>query len=71
MGSRGAAASRGGSVAGRTTMETDGAGELCSRLAARYWDLGDPVRAAYLATMLSSELVRVVLHPEDVRRFAY
>jgi nitroimidazol reductase NimA-like FMN-containing flavoprotein (pyridoxamine 5'-phosphate oxidase superfamily) len=33
------------SVAGRTTMEPDGAHDLSARLAARYWDLDDPARA--------------------------
>ncbi|MDG4829071.1 pyridoxamine 5'-phosphate oxidase family protein [Solwaraspora sp. WMMD1047] len=59
------------SVAGRTTIETDGAHDLAARLAARYWDLGDPVRAADLAGILAEEQVRIVLHPENVRRYAY
>jgi nitroimidazol reductase NimA-like FMN-containing flavoprotein (pyridoxamine 5'-phosphate oxidase superfamily) len=59
------------SVAGRTTVQTDGAHELAARLAARYWDLDDPVRAADLAAILAEEQVRVVLHPEAVRRLAY
>jgi general stress protein 26 len=59
------------SVAGRTTIETDGAHELVSRLAARYWDLDDPVRAADLAEILAADQVRLVIHPEAVRRFAY
>ena len=58
------------SVTGRTTVETDGAHDLVSRLAARYWDLDDPVRAADLAEMLSGDWVRVILHPEAVRRYA-
>ena len=33
------------SVAGRTTVEPDGAHELAARLAARYWDLDDSTRA--------------------------
>src|SRR3954452_12532277 len=37
------------SVAGRATIEPDGARELCARLAARYWDLADPIRAKDLA----------------------
>ena len=57
------------SVAGRTTQEAGGAHELCSRLAARYWDLDDPGRADDLAAMLAGELVRVVIHPETVRRY--
>jgi general stress protein 26 len=58
------------SVAGRTTIESDGAHELCSRLAARYWDLGNPARAAGLAEILAAEQVRVVIRPETVRRYA-
>lgn len=58
------------SVAGRTTVETDGAHDLCARLAARYWDLDDPARADDLAEMLAGEWVRIVIHPETVRRYA-
>jgi nitroimidazol reductase NimA-like FMN-containing flavoprotein (pyridoxamine 5'-phosphate oxidase superfamily) len=56
------------SVAGRTTIETGGAHDLAARLAARYWDLDDPVRADELAAILAADQVRVVLHPETVRR---
>lgn len=56
------------SVAGRTAIETDGAHDLASRLAARYWDPTDPVRAGELAAILAAAQVRVVLHPETVRR---
>ncbi|MGI5189686.1 pyridoxamine 5'-phosphate oxidase family protein [Promicromonospora sp. CA-289599] len=59
------------SVAGRTTVETEGAHDLSSRLAARYWDLTDPTRAAQLAGILATEQVRVVIHPETVHRYAY
>ncbi|MBD3003087.1 pyridoxamine 5'-phosphate oxidase family protein [Streptomyces sp. 5-10] len=59
------------SVAGRTTVEPEGAHELCTRLAARYWDLDDPVRADDLAGILATEQVRLVIHPETVRRFTY
>jgi len=59
------------SVAGRTTVETDGAHDLCSRLAARHWDLDDPVRAEDLAAILADDQVRVVIHPETVHRYAY
>ncbi|MET8458948.1 MULTISPECIES: pyridoxamine 5'-phosphate oxidase family protein [Streptomyces] len=57
------------SVAGRTTLEADGAHELAARLAARYWDLDDPGRAEDLAGMLAVEQVRLVIHPEKVSRF--
>ncbi|MDR7382421.1 pyridoxamine 5'-phosphate oxidase family protein [Promicromonospora iranensis] len=59
------------SVAGRTTVETDGVSDLASRLAARYWDLDDPARARSLAAILGSELTRVVIHPETVYRYGY
>jgi PPOX class probable F420-dependent enzyme len=57
------------SVAGRTTILTDGAHDLVTRLAARYWDLDDPTRSEALAAMLGSGWVRVVIHPEAVSRY--
>ncbi|MFE4534509.1 pyridoxamine 5'-phosphate oxidase family protein [Streptomyces scopuliridis] len=57
------------SVAGHTTVEPDGAHELCARLAARYWDLDDPTRADALAGMLAEDQVRLVIHPETVSRY--
>ncbi|MET8853984.1 pyridoxamine 5'-phosphate oxidase family protein [Amycolatopsis sp. NPDC004625] len=59
------------SVTGRVSIEADGAHDLAARLAARYWDLDDPVRAADLEAMLKAEQLRLVIHPETVRRFAY
>jgi len=59
------------SVAGPVTVEADGGHDLASRLAARYWDLDDPARAADLAGILAEEQVRLVIHPESVRRYAY
>jgi len=59
------------SIAGRTTVETDGAHDLAARLAARYWDLGDPVRAGELDALLSEEQVRIVIHPDTVHRYTY
>ncbi|MBV2364379.1 pyridoxamine 5'-phosphate oxidase family protein [Streptomonospora nanhaiensis] len=59
------------SVAGRVTVEPDGAHDLCARLAERYWDLDDPERAADLAGMLAADQVRLVLHPETVLRYAH
>ncbi|MDQ2588360.1 pyridoxamine 5'-phosphate oxidase family protein [Saccharothrix yanglingensis] len=58
------------SVAGRVTVEPDGAHDLCARLAARYWDLDDPARADDLAGLSAEDWVRLVLHPETVRRYA-
>ncbi len=57
------------SVAGRTTVEPDGAYDLCTRLAARYWDLDDPARADDLAGMLAADLVRLVILPGTVSRY--
>jgi general stress protein 26 len=59
------------SVAGRTTVEADGAHELSSRLAARYWDLDDETRARDLAAILDRDQLRIVIHPETVHRYAY
>lgn len=58
-------------VTGRATVEPDGAHELCERLAARYWDLDDPVRANDLAEIRATEQVRLVIHPETVNRYTY
>lgn len=58
------------SVAGRVTIEPDGARDLAARLAARYWDLDDPVRKRDLAGILDGRWVRFVIHPETVRRYA-
>ncbi|WP_116949574.1 pyridoxamine 5'-phosphate oxidase family protein [Jiangella endophytica] len=59
------------SIAGRATVEPDGAHELSARLAARYWDLDDPARAADLAAILADDQVRLVIHPDTVRRYRY
>ena len=58
-------------VAGRSTLEPDGAHELCARLAARYWDLDDPVRAKDLAEIRATDQVRLVIHPDTVSRYTY
>ena len=57
------------SVAGSTTVEADGAHDLCSRLAARYWDLNDPTRAKDLDDILAEEWVRLVIHPVTASRY--
>jgi hypothetical protein len=59
------------SVAGRATVEPDGGHDLAARLAARYWDLDDPVRAKDLAEILDEDQVRFVIHPERVSRYTY
>jgi hypothetical protein len=57
------------SIVGRTTVEPDGAHDLCARLAARYWDLNDPDRSNDLAEILAADQVRLVIHPESVSRY--
>jgi hypothetical protein len=57
------------SVAGPTTLESQGAQELATRLATRYWDLDDEGRAAELRGMLGADLLRVVIHPDKVARY--
>jgi hypothetical protein len=58
------------SVTGSTTVGSGGARDLVARLFARYWDdLDVPARADELAGMLAADWVRIVLHPETVRRF--
>ncbi|MDX1891672.1 pyridoxamine 5'-phosphate oxidase family protein [Mycolicibacterium sp. 050158] len=56
------------SVSGPATVSADGADELVVRLAERYWDRNDPVRARDLADMLTQEWVRIVIHPVKVSR---
>ncbi|MDX8142546.1 pyridoxamine 5'-phosphate oxidase family protein [Lentzea sp. BCCO 10_0061] len=58
-------------ISGPVTVETDGAHELAERLAARYWDADDPSRVDDLAEILGAEQVRLVIQPDDVRRFVY
>ncbi len=57
-------------MAGPTTLASDGAWELVERLAARYWDLDDPIRAQDLAQMRDEDWLRVIIEPEIVRRYA-
>lgn len=58
-------------VSGPVTVEDEGAHDLAARLAARYWDLTDPVRAQDLAGILAEDQVRLVIHPDAVARYAY
>jgi nitroimidazol reductase NimA-like FMN-containing flavoprotein (pyridoxamine 5'-phosphate oxidase superfamily) len=58
------------SIAGHTEVAADGAHELAARLAARYWDLDDPTRAADLADILAHDQVRLVIHAQSVSRYA-
>ena len=57
------------SVTGRTTVVPDEGHDLTARLAGRYWDLDDPAHADDLAGLLTTDQVRVVIHPEKVSRF--
>jgi hypothetical protein len=57
------------SVAGRTSVQQNGAHDLAARLAARYWDLDDPARADDLAAILVEDQVRLVIHPEVIHRY--
>ncbi|MEV4053441.1 pyridoxamine 5'-phosphate oxidase family protein [Amycolatopsis sp. NPDC049688] len=59
------------SVTGRISVEPGGAHDLAARLAARYWNLDDPVRAADLEAILKADQLRLVIHPETVRRYSY
>jgi Pyridoxamine 5'-phosphate oxidase len=56
-------------VAGRATIETDGAFELAVRLATRYRDLSDPVRSAEVQSWGNEALVRIVVAADNVRRY--
>ncbi|MFD6101458.1 pyridoxamine 5'-phosphate oxidase family protein [Nocardia salmonicida] len=58
------------SVAGRTTISPDGAHDLLSRLAARYWDLDDESRADELDKMLAGKWLLIAIEPETVSRFS-
>ena len=58
------------SIAGHTEVSADGALELAARLAARYWNLDDPARAADLADLLAHDQVRLIIHPDSVSRYA-
>ncbi|MDZ7883512.1 MAG: pyridoxamine 5'-phosphate oxidase family protein [Mycobacterium sp.] len=57
------------SVAGATTLESQGAQQLATRLADRYWDLTDEAQSAALQGMLGADLLRVVIHPDKVTRY--
>jgi PPOX class probable F420-dependent enzyme len=61
------------SVAGPATIETDGVDDLVKRLFDRYRDgLDDQAaRAAELDTFVGQGWVRIVIHPDTVRRYVY
>lgn len=56
-------------ISGTATVEEDGAGELATRLGARYWDLDDSEKAAALKSMVEADLVRIVIRPERITRY--
>ncbi len=58
------------SVSGSVSLDGDGGPDLVKRLAARYWELDDPVRADELAELLAQDWVRVLIEPESVARYA-
>lgn len=55
-------------VSGPVAVATDGAFELAARLADRYWDLSDPVHAASLEGWRTTDLVRITIAADRVRR---
>jgi general stress protein 26 len=57
------------SVIGSATVDPEGAADLATRLADRYWDLSDPERKASLDGMLAVDLVKIVIEPEKVQRY--
>jgi nitroimidazol reductase NimA-like FMN-containing flavoprotein (pyridoxamine 5'-phosphate oxidase superfamily) len=57
-------------VTGPARVETEGAHELVSRLAERYWDLSVPALSATVRSMLSVPQVRIVIEAEQVARYA-
>ncbi|MDL9947239.1 pyridoxamine 5'-phosphate oxidase family protein [Gordonia sp. ABSL11-1] len=59
------------SIAGTVTVESDGAHELAARLAERYWDLDDPDRVRDLEAILSDDQLRLVIRPDEVRRYSF
>jgi hypothetical protein len=56
-------------VIGPARIETAGARELAARLADRYWDLSDPALAAVAEEWQSTDLVRIVIEADVVRRY--
>ncbi|GAA0455338.1 pyridoxamine 5'-phosphate oxidase [Paractinoplanes deccanensis] len=57
-------------VEGTVTLHDDGGVELAERLAGRYWTFDDPDHEKYLGEWRAGGLVRIVLHPERVNRYA-
>ncbi|MDN3494767.1 pyridoxamine 5'-phosphate oxidase family protein [Planococcus sp. APC 4015] len=57
------------SLEGSVTLTTEGAYELAERLALRYY-AGEPEKLAVLDDWRAAELVRIVIAPERVSRYA-
>lgn len=57
-------------VEGPVTLHDEGGVELATRLAERYWDMGDPDHRKVLDGWRAGNVVRIVVHPEAVSRFA-
>ncbi|BAL89712.1 putative pyridoxamine 5'-phosphate oxidase-related protein [Actinoplanes missouriensis 431] len=58
------------STEGHVTIHEDGASELAARLADRYYDMSDPAKQKLVAEWSGFSLVRIVIHPEVVNRYA-
>ena len=57
------------SLEGPAAVHTDGAEELMTRLAARYWDLEDPKLQAEMDDFVATNPVRIVVQPERSSRY--
>ena len=58
------------SVEGPVSLHEDGGYELAARLAPRYWTFAGPEHEKLLQEWAGADLVRIVLRPERVNRFA-
>jgi hypothetical protein len=58
------------SVEGAVTLHDDGGADLAARLAGRYWDEVGPELRALLEEWRDGGVVRIVVHPEVVNRYA-